>query len=196
MSQKMVTNRLGEIQRVDPKKLEAAFSDAEVKMTKGRRYANSLVAGTNQRVLLHLEKINEIARGADRKDVAGLRERFYKYVELCADMDMKIGYQNSAMAMGMDYRTLFQWRNGNGNPTTEQKALAEEVARICAAYLEQLLLDSGSGLNPVVGIFWQKNYSGLKDAPNESVAQEDGLGERRSAAQIKEDMEGMGEMKK
>ena len=60
----------------------------------------------------------------------------------------------------------------------------EEVKMICGGYRESLMSDGQ--LTPSTGMFWQKNYDGLRDATEHIVVPGDPLGEMRSKREIQE----------
>ena len=136
---------------------------------KNARYANFVLA------------IAAIGRGADRNDVNDLRMRFYAYVELAAQTNNKLSNMNAYMSMGLTATKVSQLMQ---HGTQEQKDLLEEVKMICGGYRESLMSDGQ--LTPSTGMFWQKNYDGLRDATEHIVVPGDPLGEMRSKREIQE----------
>ena len=136
---------------------------------KNARYANFVLA------------IAAIGRGADRNDVNDLRMRFYAYVELAAQTNNKLSNMNAYMSMGLTGTKVSQLMQ---HGTQEQKDLLEEVKMICGGYRESLMSDGQ--LTPSTGMFWQKNYDGLRDATEHIVVPGDPLGEMRSKREIAE----------
>ena len=136
---------------------------------KNARYANFVLA------------IAAIGRGADRNDVNDLRMRFYAYVELAAQTNNKLSNMNAYMSMGLTGTKVSQLMQ---HGTQEQKDLLEEVKMICGGYRESLMSDGQ--LTPSTGMFWQKNYDGLRDAQEHILVPGDPLGEMRSKQEIKE----------
>ena len=136
---------------------------------KNAKYANFVLA------------IAAIGRGADRNDVNDLRMRFYAYVELAAQTNNKLSNMNAYMSMGLTATKVSQLMQ---HGTQEQKDLLEEVKMICGGYRESLMSDGQ--LTPSTGMFWQKNYDGLRDATEHIVVPGDPLGEMRSKREIQE----------
>ena len=136
---------------------------------KNARYANFVLA------------IAAIGRGADKNDVNDLRMRFYAYVELAAQTNNKLSNMNAYMSMGLTASKVSQLM---AHGTQDQKDLLEEVKMICGGYRESLMSDGQ--LTPSTGMFWQKNYDGLKDATEHVVVPGDPLGEMRSKREIAE----------
>ena len=139
---------------------------------KASKYANFVLA------------VKQIAVGVNIKDVEDMRRRFYAYLTLCDACSMKVGNLNAYSSMGILAQHAWSWKNGTNGATPERKALIEEVDSVCAGYREQLIGDGQ--INPVTGIFWQKNYDGLRDIQSHEVAPMDPLGEKRSAKEIAE----------
>ena len=136
------------------------------------RYANFVLA------------VKRISEGSNIKDVNDLRSRFYQYVALCEATNMKIGNMNAYSAMGIALQTAWAWKSGGNGSTPERMELIREVDAVCSGYREQLIADGQ--VNPITGIFWQKNYDGLRDVQSHEVAPLDPLGEKRSAREIAE----------
>ncbi|MBO5032411.1 MAG: hypothetical protein J6D08_11090 [Lachnospiraceae bacterium] len=120
----------------------------------------------------------------DYNDVAEMERRFNRYLQLCAEWDMKVGNQAAYAAIGIDKGIAWEWENRSlGNPTRTD--FIKKVRQICALYREGLMEDGK--VNPVTGIFWQKNYDGMKDqqevvlTPNTSP-----LGEQADAEALKQ----------
>lgn len=93
-------------------------------------------------------------------DVEEMKRRFYRYLDLCAEYDQKIGNKAAYMAMGLNDNQVWEFINRRqSNP--ERANFLKKVKEFCANYREGLMEDGK--INPVVGIFWQKNYDGMKD---------------------------------
>lgn len=126
----------------------------------------------NRRHIEHVLKIHEIATQADRKDPASLRACFLNYVALCAQDGFKVGNIAAAAAMGVDCYQLENWAK-SANP--EYKELAQFVKRTCSLFREGMVADGK--VNPVIGIFWQRNFDGLRNDTEQiqavQTAQED-----------------------
>ena len=120
----------------------------------------------------------------DRDDVEEMERRFAFYLEMCAQWDMKVGNMAAYAAIGIDKDDAYEWTNRNmGNPARTR--FIKKVQKVCAMYREGLMEDGK--VNPVTGIFWQKNYDGMKDQqevvlpPNTSP-----LGEQKDAEALKQ----------
>ena len=120
----------------------------------------------------------------DRDDVEEMERRFAFYLEMCAQWDMKVGNMAAYAAIGIDKNDAYEWTNRNlGNPARTR--FIKKVQKVCAMYREGLMEDGK--VNPVTGIFWQKNYDGMKDqqevvlTPNTSP-----LGEQKDAEALKQ----------
>lgn len=120
----------------------------------------------------------------DYNDVAEMERRFMRYLQLCAEWDMKIGNQAAYAAIGINKDVVYEWEHRQmGNPARTE--FVKKVRQFCAMYREGLMEDGK--VNPVTGIFWQKNYDGLRDqqevvlTPNTSP-----LGEQQDAEALKQ----------
>lgn len=142
-----------------------------------------LEVGYNTRRIMFMQAILP-TEPLDHNDVAEMERRFNRYLQLCAEWDMKIGNQAAYAAIGIDKGTAWEWENRNlGNPARTD--FIKKVRQFCAMYREGLMEDGK--VNPVTGIFWQKNYDGMKDqqevvlTPNTSP-----LGEQKDAEALRQ----------
>lgn len=112
----------------------------------------------------------------DRDDVEEMERRFAFYLEMCAQWDMKVGNMAAYAAIGIDKADAYEWSNRNlGNPA--RTAFIKKVQKVCAMYREGLMQDGK--VNPVTGIFWQKNYDGMKDQTEMVLTPNNPLGEQK-----------------
>ena len=128
--------------------------------------------------------VQNISVGRDIKDTNDLRRRFYTYCALSEACGMRLGNMNAYHAMGITMQQAWQWKTGGSGSNPERRELIAEVDAVCSGSRE--MLASMGQINPVLAIFWQKNYDGLRDVQEHSVYQGDPLGEKRSAAEIAE----------
>ena len=96
----------------------------------------------------------------DKENIEDLEQRLEEYLSFCYNNDVKIGNQMCYLALGIDKDDVYNWENGRTR-TPRHSDFIKKVKKICAAYRECLMQDGK--VNPVTGIFWQKNYDGLKD---------------------------------
>lgn len=142
-----------------------------------------LPVGYNTRRIMFMQEILP-TEPLDYDDVDEMERRFKRYLELCATYDMKIGNQAAYAAIGIDKGLVWDWLNRReANP--RRTDFLKKVQQFCAMYREGLMEDGK--VNPVTGIFWQKNYDGLRDqqevvlTPNTSP-----LGEQADAESLKQ----------
>ena len=96
----------------------------------------------------------------DKNDVAEMERRFKHYLATCAKYDVKVGNLAAYAAIGVGKNEIRDWiEHYKANP--ERGEFAKKVLQFCAMYREGLMGDGK--VNPVTGIFWQKNYDGFRD---------------------------------
>ena len=118
-----------------------------------------LPQGYNTRRIAFMQAILP-TESLDNDDVEEMERRFIRYLDLCAQWDMKIGNQAAYAAIGIDKGIAWEWVNRcTTNPARTD--FIKKVQKVCALYREGLMQDGK--VNPVTGIFWQKNYDGMKD---------------------------------
>lgn len=97
----------------------------------------------------------------DRHDVAEMRRRFKNYLEKCAEYDMKVGNLAAYAAIGITKQDAWDWTHGRTGGDVDRTNFIMYVQSICTRYREGLMQDGK--VHPAVGIFWQKNFDGLRD---------------------------------
>lgn len=142
-----------------------------------------LPQGYNTRRIMFMQAILP-TEPLDFEDVAEMERRFQRYLELCAEWDMKVGNQAAYAAIGISKDNVYDWTvRSRTNP--KRSDFIKRVQQFCAMYREGLMEDGK--VNPVTGIFWQKNYDGMKDqqevvlTPNTSP-----LGDQADAEALKQ----------
>ena len=118
----------------------------------------------------------------DYNDVPEMERRFNRYLQLCAEYDQKVSNLGAYTAIGVPKQTVDHWKNEpKTNP--ERWDFIKKVQQICAFYRENMMAEGK--VNPVVGIFWQKNYDGFKDQQEVVLTPNDPLGDEASEKALK-----------
>lgn len=112
----------------------------------------------NARHIEHILRIQEIASHADVSDPVSLRSCFINYLMLCQQDGFKIGNIGAAASMGVAVYTVDRWLTQD---RPEYRELATFVKTTCSLAREGMIADQK--INPVIGIFWQRNYDGLRN---------------------------------
>ena len=112
----------------------------------------------NSRQIAHVMKVQEIAQSAIRGDLVSLKSCFYNYLCLCQEDGFKISNLGAYAAMGMDSHSFSTFSRSQDPQIRE---FCRMVKTTCAISRETLVADSK--LNPVIGIFWQRNFDGLRN---------------------------------
>ena len=131
-------------------------------------------------VRYHLDMM-QMRQGCDKKDVPQLYERFWNYLQYCAEHGIIPNNMNAYYAIGITKDDVYQWKMGNlGTP--EHKAFAQEIAGFFASVHEQAPTEGL--MNPISAMFWQKAHDGMIEASKLEVTQTEPLGEKKSAEDI------------
>ena len=112
----------------------------------------------NTRLIKHIMQINELGMQADKSDINTLRSCFVNYLKLCEANGFNVSNLSAYAALGMD-RSTFEYYSKKDDP--EIKEFCAAVRKTCAMFREEMV--SANKLNPVIGIFWQRNYDGLRN---------------------------------
>ena len=120
----------------------------------------------------------ELSKTCDRNDPESLHATFLNYVRLCIEKGFRVSNIGACTALGISYDTLKAWASGyrKGNEPG-YKELATFVMSVCAVSREQLVIDQK--VNPVIGIFWQRNFDGLRN-DTEQQQQQNGTEENEN----------------
>ena len=114
----------------------------------------------NARMIEHTLMVHQIGQNTNPKDINSLRSAFYSFLTLCQQNGFKPNNIAMSVALHVSPWTLKQWASGaTTNP--ELKEFAAMALSICSMAREQLISDNK--INPVIGIFWQRNYDGLRN---------------------------------
>ena len=112
----------------------------------------------NARLIEHVMRVNQIAEQADRNDLNSLKSCFINYLKLCQQDGFSVGNMAAYGAMGFTVRD-FDYFSKKNDP--EIREFASFVRHTCAMFRESMV--TNSKVNPVIGIFWQRNYDGLRN---------------------------------
>lgn len=123
-------------------------------------WLEKLPEGKNQKYIKHVLECQQIGVGVDKNDIEDMKQRFIKYLEVCAKNDMKVGNLAAYCAIGLTKDIVFDWEHGCSR-TPEHQAFIRFVKSVIAAYRESAL--SEGEINPVLGMFWQKSFDGLNE---------------------------------
>lgn len=153
---------------------------------------NSPVIGENG-VNATPDEISKIARDAldiyllppiDTNDPDQLKERFIEYVEMCIERGMRPGNMGLYSAWGIDRKTLY--RQVANDPGSPRSLIIKKCTDILSNIREQLM--ATGKINPVTGIFWQKNFDGLKDQQDVIITPNKTLEAEKTPDQIEQDI--------
>lgn len=123
----------------------------------------------------------QMREGCNKKDVPDLYQRFYRYLQFCAENGIFPNSMNAYFAVGISRADVSQWHLGKTG-TPEHKEFADTIMDFFASVHEQA---GGSGIvNPILSIYWSKAHDGMVEASKVEVVQPDPLGDRQSSEQI------------
>ena len=110
----------------------------------------------NARQIAHITEVYKIGMMADRGDPLSLRSCFLAYLDLCQKDGFKVSNIAAYASMGMSKEIFAQLKK-----KPEYKEITDFVQTVCSMSRESLISDGK--INPVIGIFWQRNYDGLRN---------------------------------
>lgn len=116
------------------------------------------------------------------KDLMARQDRLYEGIQELVQLGLKIGNQVLYSAAGVSKDDVYRWEN-EIDRTPEHRDFVKRIKLICSTARE-LYMASGQ-INPVTGIFWQKNYDGLSDVQQINVLPTQPLGEKLPEVDIK-----------
>ena len=112
----------------------------------------------NSRLIDHLMMIQQISAEADKDDLNSLKSCFINYLKLCQQDGFSVGNIAAYAAMGM---SAADFQNFARRKDPEIRSFCAFIRQTCAVSRETMVSDSK--LNPVIGIFWQRNFDGLRN---------------------------------
>ena len=120
----------------------------------------------------------------DNKDPEQLKQRAIEYFNYCIENDSRPGNMGLYSAWGIDRRTLYGQLAAQ--PNSERTVIIKKSIDILSAIREKLM--SAGKINPVTGIFWQKNYDGLKDVQELEITPKKTIEATQTVEQIEADI--------
>ena len=129
------------------------------------------------KILLELASWEKV----DKTSVPALEHRFLEYINYCAENDIKLGNQVCYIALGISKDDVYNWEHGR-SMTSAHCDFIKKIKSICAGNREFLMQDGK--INPITGIFWQKNYDGLRDTQNIEISGNKPLGDTPNLEEI------------
>jgi hypothetical protein len=112
-----------------------------------------------------------------------MNRRFLHYIETCQKYGKKVGNMAAYSAIGVYDELVTKWTKPDAKNQL-RRDFFKYVKAVCATYRESLMQDSK--VNPVVGIFWQKNYDGLKDQKETLQVIANPLGEQKDVSALEQ----------
>ena len=120
--------------------------------------------GSNAELIAHMIGTRQIAAKANVDDPQSLFDCLMEYLNLCMEQNIKISNMAAYAACGISSTDVRNWERGITRASDKRyKEFAQLLKSICAQYREQAMAENI--LNPVIGIWWQKNYDGFTDQP-------------------------------
>ena len=142
-----------------------SYTVSEKALAHRRQVTNALPARSeeemayNARLIEHTMRINEIATHADRHDLATLKSCFIAYMQLCQEDGFNVG--NLAAYASMGFNSIYDFNNFSKKEDPDIRRFCQFVKSTCAMVREGKVSDNK--INPVIGIFWQRNYDNLRN---------------------------------
>lgn len=108
---------------------------------------------------------------ARKENIPELRRRFDEYLDECIQSGVRPANLQAYAALGISKVTAYNWEHGKDE---QLKEFILYVKSFCSAYREKMMVDGE--INNITGIFWQKNYDGLRDQQEHIITAQNPLG--------------------
>ena len=143
---------------------------------------NPIEPGTSAAIVAHLMETRQISRRAQLEDIDSLYQALHDYLLACMRSNVRVTNASMYAACGVTRGMINDWIRGRYRSSDPRyKEFALTLKSIAAQYREQ---SGAEGLtNPVLTIWWQKNYDGFSDDPVAEVAED---GETQRTASVEE----------
>lgn len=120
--------------------------------------------GSNAAVSAILLQTRKLARMVDVNKPETLFEALDRYLEFCIAANVKVTNTSLYTACGVTHDMVTDWITGRSRTADPRYREFGLTARsICAQAREQSAAEGN--LSPVLAIWWQKNYDGMRDDP-------------------------------
>lgn len=147
---------------------------------KRNRDKGFVVPGDSSALAVHM--LNFLTwESAENEPVEVLVERLKNYVEYCIENDIKMSNEACYMALGLGRDTIDLWLRGEKG-SIEHHLYAKKLKQFLTANRELQMVEGK--LHPIVGIWWQKNYDGLKDQQEVIYSSRDPLEDIRDVTEM------------
>lgn len=137
--------------------------------------------GENRRYIEHSLVFFDMPK-VDMSKPEQVRQRIYDYFKACADADMKPSMAGLAVAMHVDRRRLWEYREGRKDAPPETVELLRQVVGLLDLQMVDYM--QNGKINPVAGIFLMKNNFGYADKQEVVLTPNNPLGESAQQAQL------------
>lgn len=139
--------------------------------------------GSNAAIVAHVISTRRIAAKADINDPESLFRCLDEYLMLCMEQNIKITNMAAYAACGVSKTDVLNWENGRTRRNDPRyREFAVFLRSICSQYREQAMVENI--INPVIGIWHQKQYDNMVDQPLPDVAPDSGLEMKRDPEEI------------
>lgn len=128
-------------------------------------------------------KVAALGAAANTDDPEHMFANFLKYLKLCEAYKVPVGNMGAYAAMGISKDDASRYLSGaRRGDDPRYKELIQLVKNTCATAREVAM--ATNKIAPATGIFWQKNFDGMKDVQDIQFAGNDPLGEKKDPAEI------------
>lgn len=157
-------DKLGQLAIEDSDFENVPIEPKETKMTSLREAYAHLGEGDNTRYIQVIIETHKIAQDANENDISTLYDCLNRYIEMCRDYDVKLTNMGAYQACGLSRDKVDYWASGKRRSNDPEYArFAQLIRAVCSEYREIVMAEGK--LNPVTGIWWQKNYDRFQDSP-------------------------------
>lgn len=142
--------------------------------------------GDNSRYLRHA-LANRNMPPIDISDPKQVQERVDWYFNHCVEDDMKPTVMGLANSLGVDRKTLNNWRDGTyraNNKAREHLHIVKRAYDLLEEMYEDYMMNGK--INPVAGIFMGKNHFGYTDQQEVILTPNDPLGDTENTKQLQD----------
>ncbi len=139
--------------------------------------------GSNAQLVAHLIGTRQIAARANIDDPQSLFACLEDYLRLCIEQNIKITNMAAYAACGISATDVSNWERGITRANDKRyKEFAQFLRSVCSQYREQAMVEGI--ISPIVGIWHQKNYDGLRDDPLVADSPDAGLEVKQDPEEI------------
>lgn len=146
----------------DAERYAIQYTAAESRKVRKRPDSAVSAPGDNDKYLSHNLRLARLQGLTLRDPAETIRDRVFEYFQICSEDGMRPTAGGLAIALGIDYRRLWEVKAGKSSCSSEVKDIISQAYMMINAQVEAMMYDGKAPAIPC--IFMLKNHAGFTDS--------------------------------